>query len=119
MATYAPVLLSGSTDGDPIKIAATATAGTLIHTAVSGTTSWDEVYLWFTNTDSSARTVTVEWGGVTDPDHLIMKAVSIPANSGPLLYIQGIRLNNGGVIRAFASTANVILVVGNVNRIAA
>lgn len=118
MATYSVVLLSGSTDGDPIKVAATATAGTTIHTAVSGTTSWDEVWLWVTNTDSAARTLTVEWGGTTDPDHLILKAVSIPANSGPILIVPGIRLNNGGVIRAFASSANVLLISGNVNRIA-
>lgn len=118
MATYSVVLLSGSTDGDPIKVAATATAGTTIHTAVSGTTSWDEVWLWVTNTDSAARTLTVEWGGTTDPDHLILKAVSIPANSGPILIVPGIRLNNGGVIRAFASAANVLLISGNVNRIA-
>lgn len=116
MATFAPVLLSGSTDGDPIKVAATGTPGTTIHTAVSGTTSWDEVYLWVTNTDSSARTLTIEWGGTTDPDHLIMKAVSIPANAH-FQIVGGIRLNNGGVIKAFASSANVLLITGNVNRI--
>ncbi len=39
MATYSKVLLSGSTNGKQIKVAATATPGTTIHTAVTGTTS--------------------------------------------------------------------------------
>lgn len=117
MATYAPVLLSGSTDGDPIKVAATGTPGTLIHTAVSGSAAWDEVYLDVANTDTSAVDLTIEWGGVTDPDHLILKAVSIPAKSGLITIVAGRRLNNGGVIRAFASSANKLLIVGNVNRI--
>ena len=32
MATFSKTILSGSTDGRGIKVAATATAGTLIHT---------------------------------------------------------------------------------------
>lgn len=114
---YASVLLSGSTDGDPIKVAATATPGTAIHTAVTGTTSWDEVYLWVTNTSGTAATLTIEWGGTTDPDHLLTKALSIPASSPPILVVAGIRLNNGALIKAFSGTANVLLITGNVNRI--
>ncbi len=113
----AAVLLSGSTDGDPIKVAATSTPGTAIHTAVSGTTSWDEVWLWATNTTTSDVALTVEWGGTTDPDHLIVKAFVLPARSMPILVVPGIRLNNGGLIKAFAGSANVILITGNVNRI--
>ena len=37
MATFTKKKLSGSTDGKPIAVAATATPGTLIHTAVTGT----------------------------------------------------------------------------------
>jgi hypothetical protein len=117
MATYSRVLLGGSTDGDPIKVAATATPGTTIHTAVAGSSAWDEVYLWVTNTDGSARTLTIEWGGTTDPDHLIVKALSIPANSPPIPVVTGQSINNGGLIKAFASSANVLLITGHVNRI--
>lgn len=115
--THTPVLLSGSTDGDPIKVAATGTPGTTVHTAVSGSVSWDEVYLWVNNTDSAAVTLTIEWGGTTDPDHLILDAVSIPAATPPINIVSGLRLNNGGVIKAFASSANKLLITGNVNRI--
>lgn len=117
MATYSRVLLSGSTNGRPIKVAATATAGTTVHTAITGTTGFDEVYLWATNTDTSARTITVEFGGVSDPDDLIVKAFSIPPNSPPIPIVTGQSLQNGLVVRAFASAANVVLISGHVNRI--
>ena len=52
MATYSKQLLSGGTNGKNIKVAATATAGTTIHTANAGTTDIDEIWLYACNTDS-------------------------------------------------------------------
>ncbi len=118
MATYSRQLLSGSTNGKPVKIVATATAGTTVHTAVAGTASIDEVYLWLTNTHTAAVTVTVEFGGVTDPDCLIVKTLSIPNNSPAIPILTGQNLQNGLVIGVFASVANVVLATGYVNRIA-
>lgn len=118
MATYSRKLLSGSTSGKPVKVAATATAGTLIHTAVSGNDAYDEVYAWVTNTSGSAVTLTVEYGGATDPDCLIVKGYSIPANSPPIPVLTGQVLNGGLTVKAFASSANVLLLTGYVNRIA-
>jgi hypothetical protein len=46
MPTFSRQLLSGSTNGREIPVAATATPGTLLHTGVTGTTAFDEVYLW-------------------------------------------------------------------------
>jgi hypothetical protein len=115
MATFSKQLLSGSTNGRPIKVVATATAGTTVHTAHA--TAKDELYLYVTNTDSSARTLTIEFGGVTDPDDLILKAYSIPANSPPILVVPGIPVTGSVVVRAFASSANVLLISGFVNRI--
>ena len=117
MATYSRILLSGSTSGKSIKVAATATAGTAIHVAVAGAVSYDEVYAWVTNTDTSARTLTIEWGGVTDPDNLIVKALVIPASSPPIPILTGQVMNGGLTIAAFASSANVLLITGYVNRI--
>lgn len=117
MATYSRVLLSGSTSGRPIKVGATATPGTLIHTAVAGAASFDELYLWATNTDAATRTLTIEFGGVTDPDDLIVKTYSLPANSPPTPIVVGNNLNGGLVVRAFASATNLILISGFVNRI--
>ena len=59
MATFSKQLLSGSTDGKQIKVAATASTGTTIHTASSTTTVFDEVWLYATlnNPFSAALTV--------------------------------------------------------------
>lgn len=118
MTTYARALLSGSTSGLPIPVAATATPGTLVHTAVSGATAWDEVYLWVSNVTATAATLTVEWGGVTDPGSMLTKAVSIPANSPPIPISLGQVLNGGLVVRAFSGTASALNCTGYVNRIA-
>ncbi len=40
MATFSKTKLSGSTDGKQIKVVATSTPGTTIHTGVSGTTDY-------------------------------------------------------------------------------
>ena len=118
MATYTRNKLSGSTDGLSVKIAATSTPGTTIHTAVSGTAGWDEVYIWITNTSGSAVALTIEFGGTTDPDNLIVKSLSIPANSPPIPIVTGQMLRNSLVVKAFAGTANVLLATGFVNSIA-
>lgn len=118
MATYSRLVLSGSTNGRNIPVAATATPGTLLHTAVSGTTSFDEVYLWAANVTGSAATLTVEWGGVLDPGDHMVKAVSIPANSPPIPIATGQVMQNGLVVRAFSGTGSAINITGYVNRIA-
>lgn len=114
---YNRYLLSGSTNGKGIPIAATATAGTLIHTAVSGTSGYDEVYVWFSNITTAAVTLTIEWGGATDPGNHMVKALSIPPNSLPIPVITGQVMNNGLEIRAFCSSASALNAIGYINRI--
>jgi hypothetical protein len=116
MATFTKLKLSGSTDGKPVKVAATATAGTTIHTAHAS--ALDMLWLWVTNTDTSDRTLTIEFGSVTDPDGLIVKAVTIPASSVPIPIVTGQLLTNSMVVGAFASSANKLLITGYVDRIA-
>jgi ABC-type nitrate/sulfonate/bicarbonate transport system substrate-binding protein len=115
MPTFSRQLLSGSTSGKPIPVAATATPGTLLHTAVAG--GYDEIYLYVANVTGAAVTITVEWGGTSDPADLICKSVSVPANSGPTELVKGIVLNGGLVVRAFSSTANACNITGFVSRI--
>ena len=117
MATYSKALLSGSTNGKQIKVAATATAGTTIHTAVSGTTNLDEIWLYAVNSSASSVKLTIEWGEASAPDGNI--EVTIPAEDGYMLIVPGLLLQNGLVVKAFASTANVILINGYVNKITA
>jgi hypothetical protein len=117
MATYEKRILSGSTNGKAIKVAAVATAGTLIHTAVAGTSDIDEVWIYAQNTSASSVTLDIEWGGVTAPDDLI--ELTVLPEAGLVTVIPGLLLNNGLVIRAFAGTTNVINIQGFVNRITA
>ena len=117
MATFTKTLLSGSTNGKAIKVAATSTAGTTIHTAVSGTSSLDEVWLYAHNSSASTVKLTLEWGEATAPDGNI--EINIGAEgTGLVLIAPGILLQNSLVIKAFAGTANVITLTGYVNRIA-
>jgi len=114
MPTLTPVIPSGSTNGRPIKVAATATPGTLIHTATSTSGQFDELTLYAMNTDSSDRKLTIELGGVTDPDDLIER--TIPAESGLVPILVGHRLNGGVAVRAFAASADVVTIVPDVTR---
>jgi len=108
--------LSASVDGRGIKVAATATPGTLVHTALSNVAAneWDEVWIRAINTSGSPVKLTIEWGGVTNPDDQV--EVTIPAESGFTEVIPGHVLQNGKEVRAFAATANVIVLHGFVNR---
>ena len=111
--TFTKVILSGSTSGKQIKVAATATAGTTIHTAHA--TSLDEIWLWAVNSSTTAVKITVEWGEATAPDGNI--EVTVPGESGYLMVVPGLVLTGSLVVKSFAGTANVLLVNGFVNRI--
>jgi len=116
MAVFSGGVLSGSSNGRPIPVAATATPGTLIHTVGAGTTGFDEVMLFASNITVTAATLTIEFGGTTDPGDHVVKAMSIPANSQSIPICAGQRLNNGLVIRAFSGTASAINISGGFNR---
>jgi hypothetical protein len=108
------LLLSGSTNGKMIPVAATSTPGTLIHTAQTGTAGKDEIWLWANNIDTAAVVLTIEYGGTAAGDQII---VSIPSKSGKYPVIAGELLQNGLVVRAFAASANKINLSGFVNKI--
>ena len=109
--------LSGSTDGKPVKVVATATAGTTIHTAVAGTTAgtFDEVWLFAYNGHTAAVALTIEFGGATVPDQNIV--CTLASKSGLQMVVPGLILQNGMVVKAFAGTGNVITLSGYVNTI--
>ncbi len=111
--TITKLKLSGSTDGKMVKVAATATLGTTIHTAHA--TDLDELWLYAVNSDTSARKLTIEFGGATSPDCLI--EVTIPAESGLVVVVPGLLLTNSLAVTAFCASANVVMIGGFVNRI--
>lgn len=109
--------LSGSTNGRGVKVVATSSTGTTIHTAVAGTTAntWDEIWMWAVNSDTTARKLTIEFGSTSSPDDLI--EVTIPAESGLFLVVPGLVLQNGTVVTAFCASANVVMIHGYVNEV--
>lgn len=117
MATAVKRILSGTTNGRPLKLSATSTPGTLVHTAVSGTTPgmYDEIWLWAHNSSASSVTITVEFGGTSAPDDTI--TTTLASKEGLVPILPGLILQNGCIVRAFAGTTNVITVVGFVNSI--
>ena len=117
MATITKDDLSGSTTGQMIAVAATSSAGTTIHTAVAGTTNWDEIWLYANNIDTTDRKLTIEWGNTTAAGGHI--EYTVVAESGLALIIPGLLLQNGLVVKAFAATTNVINLSGYVNKITA
>ncbi len=120
MATFSKIALSGSTDGRMIKVAATATAGTTLHTGSTTATTFDEIWLYAVNSSASSVKLTIEWGGVSSPDDLIES--TILAESGLVLISPGLVIKGNAtalLVRAFAATANVINIAGYVNRITA
>ena len=119
MPTFTKTLLSGSTQGKPIKVAATATTGTTIHATGTSSANIDEVWLYAYNSSTGPVALTVEFGGTTAPDQNIK--IDVPPTSGLTLVVPGLVLTGTGAaannVTAFAGTANVITISGYVNRI--
>lgn len=120
MATFTKQKLSGSTDGLGIKVTGTATGSTVtVHTAVAGTTvgTFDEIWIYAVNTSTSSVKLTIEWGTATAADGNI--EVTVLPEAGLVTVIPGLILQNSKVVKAFAGTADVILLTGFVNSITA
>jgi hypothetical protein len=119
MATFTKKKLSGSTDGMAIKVGGPATAnGVTVHTCYTTVTTaglFDEIWLYANNTSASAVKLTIEWGTTTAADGNI--ELTIAAESGLALVVPGLILQNTKVVKAFAATADVILITGYVNQI--
>ena len=117
MATYSKHLLSASGSGLGILVSASATPGTTIHTAVSGSSNFDEIWLYAVNSGSATLKLTVEWGEITAPNGNI--EVGIPSENGLVLISPGLLLQGGKVVNAFADSGSLIIIHGFVNRITA
>ena len=118
-ATFSKLILSGSTNGKGVKVVQTATAGTTIHTGSATAATLHEVWLYAVNSSVTDVKLTIEWGEATAPDGNI--ELTVAAESGLVLVSPGLLLQGNAtakVVKAFAATANVIVLHGYVNRIA-
>lgn len=110
MATFTHHILSASTDGQPVAVAATATPGTTLHTAHA--TALDEITLVVSNIHTAAVELTLEVGGVTTADQQKFTLAAKESRELPR-----IRLTNSKVLKAFADSANKVNVTGRITRI--
>jgi hypothetical protein len=119
MATFSKQLLSGSTQGKAIKVAATASTGTTIHATGTSSSIIDEVWLYAYNSSTGLVTLTIQYGGTTAVDNDIK--IDVPPTSGLTLIVPGLILTGTGsaanTVYAYAGTTNVITITGYVNRI--
>jgi hypothetical protein len=119
MSTFTKKVLSGSTDGRGVLVVATASSGTTIHTGSSTAATIQEVWLYASNPGNTTYTLTVQWGGTTAINDDIV--IPIPPQTGLMLISPGLILKGNAtplVIRAYASTASKITIMGYVNEIA-
>lgn len=113
MATYSKQKLSGSTDGRFVKVAATSSPGTTIHTADASLL--DEIILSAINDDTADHTLYLQFG-----DNADVLPFTIPAGAGIMSIVPQeahCLLTNSLVVRAYADAANKIWIGGCVNRI--
>lgn len=108
-------ILGSSSNGRPISVTGTtATAGTTIHTCVTGvgTGVGDEVVLWAQNLATTVRRLNIYLGGTASRDRTSFDLQ--PSEYAPVA--MGIFFNGGKVIRATATAASAINVSGYVIR---
>ena len=119
MAQISKIQLSGSTNGRGISVVATATLGTTIHSSLSTTAVYDEVWLYASNPTASAVLLTIEFGGAVTTSDVIK--LSIASQTGLTLVVPGLILRGTGSaanqITAYAATTAAIELFGYVNRI--
>lgn len=117
----ARIPFSASTQFQGIKIGATATPGTLVHTTGVSATIQDEIRLYLYNAHTADVLVTVEFGGATAPDQNII--LTVPFKSGLVQVLPAsdlILAGSGSValtLKIFAGTTNVIIALGCVYRL--
>ena len=104
--------LSGSTNGKQIKITTKEDPGTLIHTCVSETTDYDEIWLYATNTNKSAIKITTHFND--DASNAYWLWYILPPQSGWICVCNGWSVHNGAILRMFANLINVVNVAGYV-----
>ena len=108
MATISKICITGAANGTGVKVVQTSTAGTTVHTGVTGTTDFHEVWLWACNTDTSAAVLTLEWGSADVDDNI--KYLIQPNET--LLVSPGLLIQNDLIVKAFASVANKVNIFG-------
>jgi len=114
MATYSKHILTGSTYGRGVAVAATTSgAADTIHTVPVSVE--DEVWIYAQNTAAVATSLTIWFGGTTATSDQI--TISIPSKDGLTLVVAGLMIGGNLTIKAHAERTNEIILYGQVNRL--
>lgn len=110
-----PGFLSESTNGRQIAVDSTTVSGaTLLHTAVTGEGDIDMITLEAVNTSTAIVELTLLWGGTADADKVV---IEVGPKRGRQVVVDRCYLNNGLQVSAYAGTASVINVYGEVRTV--
>ena len=112
MAVYTREYFSGSTDGTPIAISSTDSAGAqTIHTC---STRKAEIYLFAGNKSTAAVELWIEHGDTVSPIRTL-----VSAGVGLIPILPGTPLRNGKVLKGYCSTVSTaaVHVLGWVNEL--
>ncbi len=120
---FSLINLSASADGSPIQItttglvtglsAASPYVGQVIHSGIGTGSQLDEVFLYATNRAVSGLYLGIQWGNTGTGASMQM---TIPSADGFTLISPGLIIGSGSIIRAYASVANNISLMGYVQR---
>jgi len=119
MGTWSKTILSGSTDGEGIKVTGnTPSLGTTIHTAVTGAgTSIDEIYLYAFNSASGlVKELHFAVGPTTATGSRFSESFPSGEFAGLSLVMPGLVLRNAKVVKAFVTADGLVNIFGYVNR---
>lgn len=100
---------ASSINGMGVKIVATSSPGTAVHTCQSGTDYFDTIWLFAVNRNAGTVGVVVQYGDTATENSF---GVSIPPNNAPIMILQGLRLNNGKIVYVYATAANDVTILG-------
>ena len=103
--------LSESTNGRAIKVTATTSPGTLIHTARS--LAIDEIWLYAYNSSILSIEVFLQWGGTTNDD--LRRYLILPRTE--ILLVPGMILTGSLEVRIYAQRANELFIYGFVHEL--
>ena len=104
--------LSASTDGRPIVVTATASAGTTIHTCAAGSNEAEVIEIWASNiSTSTTRTLYLELGGTSTSDQ-----VCIDIRPKTVMQVLTVRLTGSVVIKAYEASGADVRVWGFMDR---
>ena len=120
MGKYSKIILSGSTDGEGIKITGgSASLGTIIHTAVTGAVdSIDEIWAYAHAVVSTALELSVAIGVTTATGSRFVHTITADDKKGLVLIMPGLVLRNAKIVKWNITTDAEVNCFGWVNRFA-